>query len=108
MEAINRQIANRTAALDKETKEKETKILAAAQAYLKEMATKRDKDVSNSKEIHKKEQQAGVQKVDQLKKSGAVWTSVGMLVDLQKPNPHSKGTERMRTLFNTLNEVKVA
>lgn len=103
MEALNAQIAKRTAEMDAETKAKELKITAAAQEYLKSLKSKREKELVEAKASHKKEQQAGVKKIDEYKKSGAVWNAVGMLVDLQKPNAYSKGTEQMRSVLATLN-----
>ncbi|EPY26313.1 hypothetical protein STCU_06214 [Strigomonas culicis] len=106
-EAINRQIAKRTADIDAATKEKEANILAAAKTYLEAQKTKREKEVHTAKSTHQKEQQDDAKKIDSYKKSGAVWNSVGMLVDLKKPNPHSKNTERMRSLLTKLNEEKI-
>lgn len=108
MDALNKQIATRTATFDAATKEKESKILAAAQEFIKAQKAKREKEVSEAKANHKKEQQADASKIDAYKKSGAVWNAVGMLVDLQKPNPHSKGTEQMRSILSTLNATPAA
>ncbi|CBZ25683.1 conserved hypothetical protein [Leishmania mexicana MHOM/GT/2001/U1103] len=102
-DALNKQIANRTAAMDAETKEKETKIMTAAQAYLKALITKREEEVRNAKASHKEEQQVGAEKINEYKKSGALWSAVGLLVDLQKPNQYSRSTEQMRTVLSTLN-----
>ncbi|KAG5506985.1 hypothetical protein JKF63_05731 [Porcisia hertigi] len=103
VDALNRQIANRTAAMDAATKEREAKITAAAQEYLKALNAKREEEVTAAKENHKKEQQMDVKRISDYKKSGAVWDAVGMLVDLQKPNLYSKSTEHMRSVLSTLN-----
>ncbi|KAK7198652.1 Clathrin light chain [Novymonas esmeraldas] len=103
LDALNKQIASRTAAADAATKEKEAKITAAAQEYLKTLKAKRENEVTAAKASHKQEQQAGTKKIDDFKKSGAVWSAVGMLVDLQKPNQFSKNTEQMRSVLSTLN-----
>jgi hypothetical protein len=108
MDALNKQIANRTAAYDAATKEKESKILAAAQEFIKLQKAKREKEVTEAKANHKKEQQADANKIDAYKKSGALWNAVGMLVDLQKPNQFSKGTEQMRSILSTLNTTPAA
>lgn len=107
MDALNKQIASRTVAASAATKEKEAKIVAAAQEYLKALKAKREKEVTAAKANHKQQQQAGTQKIDEYKKSGAVWNAVGMLVDLQKPNQYSKSTEQMRSVLTTLNAAPV-
>ncbi|AYU78108.1 Clathrin light chain, putative [Leishmania donovani] len=103
MDALKKQIASRTAAMDAATKEKETKIMTAAQEYLKALMAKREEEVMNAKASHKEEQQVGAEKINEYKRSGAVWSAVGLLVDLQKPNQYSKSTEQMRTVLSTLN-----
>ncbi|KPA82614.1 hypothetical protein ABB37_02461 [Leptomonas pyrrhocoris] len=108
MDALNKQVASRTAAYDAATKEKESKILAAAQEFIKAQKAKREKEVSEAKANHKKDQQTDANKIDAYKKSGAVWNAVGMLVDLQKPNQYSKGTEQMRSIFSILNATPAA
>ncbi|KAG5507259.1 hypothetical protein GH5_07351 [Leishmania sp. Ghana 2012 LV757] len=107
VEALKKQIASRTAAMDAATKAKEANIIAAAQEYLKALEAKREQEVMTAKAGHKQEQQAGTKKIDDYKKSGAVWNAVGMLVDLQRPNQYSKGTEQMRSVLSALNVTPV-
>lgn len=104
LEALKKQVNNRTAQQDAETKAKEEKILAAAKEFIKNEQQKREQQVKAVKADHQKSQQEGEKKIDEYKKSGAVWSAVGMLVDLQKPNPYSKNTERMRAVLTTLNK----
>ncbi|KPI84247.1 hypothetical protein ABL78_6703 [Leptomonas seymouri] len=108
MDALNKQIASRTAAYDAATKEKENKILAAAQEFIKALKAKREKEVLDARANHKKVQQVDANKIDAYKKSGAVWNAVGVLVDLRKPNQYSKGTEQMRSILSTLNATPAA
>lgn len=103
VDALMKQIASRTAAMDAATKEKEMKIVTAAQEYLKALMAKRGEEVMNAKAIHKEEQQVGAEKINEHKKSGDVWSAVGLLVDLQKPNQYSRSTEQMRTVLSALN-----
>ncbi|KAG5480495.1 hypothetical protein LSCM1_06198 [Leishmania martiniquensis] len=107
MEALKKQIARRTAAIDAATKAKETQIIAAAQEYLKAIKVKREQEVMTAKASHKQEQQAGAKKIDDCRKSGAVWNAVGMLVDLQRPNQYSKSTEQMRSVLSSLSATPV-
>ncbi|CCW60841.1 unnamed protein product [Phytomonas sp. EM1] len=103
LKALQEQIAKRTAAIDAATKEKQAKILAASKEYIEQQKSKREKQISGAKELHKKIQDNDGKKLEQFQKSGAVWNAVGMIVDLQKPNPYSKNTERMRSILSTLN-----
>lgn len=105
-DALQKQIAGRTAAVDAATKKKEAEVTAAAAAFIKQQQTKREREVSDARAKHKQEQQAGAQKIDAYRKSGAVWSAVGMLVDLQRPNPYCKGTERMRGVLGQLNAAE--
>jgi hypothetical protein len=41
----------------------------------------------------------------ELKQAGAVWASVGLMVDLKKPNQHSKKTERMKHILLALEKA---
>ncbi|GET87896.1 hypothetical protein, conserved [Leishmania tarentolae] len=103
VDALNKQISNRTAAMDAATREKETKIMNAAQEYLNALMAQRKEEVMNAKANHKEEQRVGAEKINGYKKSGALWSAVGVLVDLQKPNKYSRSTEQMRSVLSTLN-----
>lgn len=106
MKALEKQIANRTANMDAATRQKEAAITAAAKAYLEKEKESRAKHVAEAKSRHRKEEQDGADKINAYKKSGAVWNAVGMLVDLQKPNPYSKNTESMRSIFTALDTAQ--
>jgi hypothetical protein len=95
-------VADRTAQIDQSTRDRDERQRKQAQAYLSEQIALRDSRLKAVKAEHVKEQQELQQKVLELKKSGAVWQSVGLLVDLQKPNTHSKRTEQMRSILKKL------
>ncbi|CCW71509.1 unnamed protein product [Phytomonas sp. Hart1] len=104
LKALQEQIAKRTMLIDAATKEKMTKIIAASKEYIEEQKSKRERQIAEAKELHKKTQDDDEKNNEDLKKSDAVWTGVGKVVDLQKPNPYSKNTERMRSILSTLNQ----
>lgn len=101
-------IQERTAAIDKATREKEDRQKKAAQEYLAEENQKRAAKLKIIREDHRKEQADNEKKASELKKSGAVWASVGLLVDLKKANPHSKKTDRMKQVLSNLEKTNEA
>eukprot|EP00331_Platyophrya_macrostoma_P016458 CAMPEP_0176466638 /NCGR_PEP_ID=MMETSP0127-20121128/38009_1 /TAXON_ID=938130 /ORGANISM="Platyophrya macrostoma, Strain WH" /LENGTH=240 /DNA_ID=CAMNT_0017859839 /DNA_START=1 /DNA_END=723 /DNA_ORIENTATION=+ len=103
-----RVIQERTAAIDKSVAEKSERLKKAAQEYLKEEANKRDAKLAIVRADHKKEQDAYEKRATELKQSGAVWQSIGLLVDLKKPNPHSKKTERMKSVLLNMEKQQTA
>lgn len=96
---LQKSIADRTASADKATVEKDDKTKKAAQQFLQEQNRKREERLKLIKSDHLKEQSEYEKKASELKQAGAVWASIGFLVDLKKPNPHSKKTERMKTIL---------
>ncbi|ORC92520.1 uncharacterized protein TM35_000032730 [Trypanosoma theileri] len=108
MEAANEQIQARTASMDAKTKEKEAKIIDAAQLYLKEENSKHTEKLKQVKAEHMRQQKSEETKRNEFKKSGAVWNGVALMTDLNKANKFSKGTERMRSILIKLGEVNNA
>eukprot|EP00796_Vickermania_ingenoplastis_P004113 gene4113-2959_t len=98
LEALKKQIDERTAAIDAASAEKEKAIEEAAKKYLETQIAEREKTLAALREENKKIQQA---KETQLRRhdAGSVWKNIGMMMDLTKPNRHSKNTERMRSIF---------
>ena len=101
-------IAARTAAQDAASVKKDSEIKAAAAAYLKDLNTKREQAINNTKADHLKEQQEYERKMRDLKTSGKLWDSVNLLVDGKKPNPYSKNTEYMRGLLVGMSSTDAA
>jgi hypothetical protein len=102
VQALQRAISERIAAADKATLEKEDRQKKAAQAYLAEEKVKREKKLKIVHEDHRKEQADYEQKTADLKKAGAAWSSLGVVVDLKKPNQFSKKTDRMKQVLLNL------
>jgi hypothetical protein len=103
---LEKQISERTVACDKATKEKEDRAKSAAKAYIDQANEQRAATLKSIKEEHKKVQAEEEKKNSDLKRSGAIWDSVGRLVNLGKPNVHSKKTERMRMLLTKLQQTQ--
>ena len=101
---LQKQIAERTAAADKATLEKEQRQRKAAEAYIADVSAKRDAKLKVIKDDHLKEQLANEKRQSELRQSGAVWQSLSMLVDLKKANAHSKKTDRMRNVMLNLSQ----
>jgi len=101
-------VAARTAAQDVASIKKDKEIKAAAAAYLKDLSTKREQAINNTKADHMKEQQEYERKMKDLKTSGKLWDSVNLLVDGKKPNAFSKNTEYMRGLLVGMSSTDAA
>lgn len=101
---LQKQIAERTAAADKATQEKELRQRKAAEAYIADVSAKRDAKLKIIKEDHMKTQSANEKRQSELRQSGAVWQSLSLLVDLKKANAHSKKTDRMRNVMLNLSQ----
>ncbi|KAH9589372.1 Clathrin light chain [Trypanosoma melophagium] len=106
LEAAKKEIQARTANIDAKTKEKEEKIISAAELYLKEENAKHAEKLKQVKAEHIRQQKSEETKRNEFKKSGAVWSGVALLTDLSKANKFSKGTERMRNILIRLGEMK--
>lgn len=102
VQELQKQISERTAAADKATLEKEDRQKKAAQAYIAEEKSKREKKLKIVHEDHRKEQAEYEKKTADLKKAGATWSSLGVVVDLKKPNAFSKKTDRMKQVLINL------
>lgn len=101
---LQKQIAERTAAADKATQEKELRQRKAAEAYIADVSAKRDAKLKIIKEDHMKTQSDNEKRQSELRQSGAVWQSLSLLVDLKKANAHSKKTDRMRNVMLNLSQ----
>ncbi|CUG02131.1 clathrin, putative [Bodo saltans] len=102
VQELQRAINERIAAADKATLEKEDRQKKAAQAYVADEKAKREKKLKIVHEDHRKEQADYEQKTADLKKPGAAWSSLGVVVDLKKPNQFSKKTDRMKQVLLNL------
>lgn len=102
LDKINATIAKRTADMDAGTKKKESEILAAAKAYVQKQQQKREETVRAAQEVNMKTQQADKEQIEKYKKADEVWSAVGMVMDLKKPNSYSQNTESMRALLTKL------
>lgn len=103
-EALQKQIQNRTQAIDRENAEKEKAILDEAKKYLESQKAQHEKEVATAREEHRKSQKNRSAQLKEHSNPDTLWRNIGMMVDLSKPNKHSRNTERMRTVFQTMNQ----
>lgn len=99
VQSIQKTINERTATADKATMEKEERQKKAAQAYIAEEKANRASKLKAVHEDHRKAQSDYEKKTADLKEGGAAWSSLGVVVDLKKPNQFSKKTDRMKQVL---------
>lgn len=99
LDVLHKQIANRTTALDAASAEKTKTIEEAAKKYLEAQKAERHTAVAAARSQNQKNQAAKTAQLQQHQNADALWTNVGLMLDLSKPNKFSKNTERMRSIF---------
>ena len=107
--AQKKEIDERLAKRTQSRQEQEAKAKKAAAELLSKSKDERQDFISQQKRDHQEKQQASLKLRDELASKGALWPSVLTLVDISKPNGHTKrGTELMRSTFIELQAGKCA
>lgn len=107
MDALKKQIENRTRSLDASFETKTKSIEEEAANYIAAEKEKRKTTLASLSAANKQSQNEKQKTMQSQRGGDNVWKNVGMILDLSKPNVYSKNTERMRSLLVDLAENPV-